>query len=227
MKRTCRSIRSSTGFRRTPGSALQRYPQPDDPNPEVRVGVVSAAGRQDDLGACPHPRRPGLHSALRLGRSQNTMGGDPHPRSQASRHLLCRCRQRPVAPGPRTDRRQVSRRELRCRGRWRHPLSSPTGRTATTISTSTATTPGTRVRATAKLEKQLTKGEFEVDGISSIDWAKKLVYFASNQGNVLEQQLWQVELRRRAEAAHHDARLSRRQLRRSRAVRMSTPSPRA
>ena len=31
-----------------------------------------------------------------------------------------------------------------------------------------------------------------MDGISSIDWAKKLVYFASNEGNVLEQQLWQV-----------------------------------
>ena len=27
---------------------------------------------------------------------------------------------------------------------------------------------------------------------ASIDWAKKLIYFASNQGNVLEQQLWQA-----------------------------------
>jgi dipeptidyl-peptidase 4 len=45
---------------------------------------------------------------------------------------------------------------------------------------------------TAQLGKQLTSGEFEVTAISSIDWGKKLVYFASNQGNPLEQQLWQV-----------------------------------
>ena len=35
-------------------------------------------------------------------------------------------------------------------------------------------------------------GRFRSYAISSIDWAKKMVYFASNEGNPLEQQLWQV-----------------------------------
>ncbi len=43
-----------------------------------------------------------------------------------------------------------------------------------------------------KLERQLTKGDFDVAAVSSVDAAGKLVYYASNEGNVLEQQLWQV-----------------------------------
>jgi hypothetical protein len=46
------SIRSPTGFRRTPGG-LQRYPQPGDPNPDVHVGVVPARRRQDRMDQGP------------------------------------------------------------------------------------------------------------------------------------------------------------------------------
>src|ERR1022692_1088656 len=46
--------------------------------------------------------------------------------------------------------------------------------------------------ATAKLERQLTKGDFEVGEVSRVDHAGKLIYYASNEGNLLEQQLWQV-----------------------------------
>ena len=44
----------------------------------------------------------------------------------------------------------------------------------------------------AKLERQLTKGDFDVDEVYETDHARKLVYYASNEGNPLEQQLWQV-----------------------------------
>lgn len=46
--------------------------------------------------------------------------------------------------------------------------------------------------AKATLEKQLTTGDFDVSGVATVDWARKLVYYASNEGNALEQQLWQV-----------------------------------
>ena len=46
--------------------------------------------------------------------------------------------------------------------------------------------------ATAKLERQLTKGDFEVGDVLGIDHAGKLVRYASNEGNPLEQQVWQV-----------------------------------
>lgn len=44
----------------------------------------------------------------------------------------------------------------------------------------------------AKLDKQLTSGDFDVEGISRVDHANKMVYYTSNQGNVLQMQVWQV-----------------------------------
>jgi dipeptidyl-peptidase-4 len=44
----------------------------------------------------------------------------------------------------------------------------------------------------AKLDRQLTSGDFEVGEVYSVDTARKVVEYASNEGNPLEQQLWQV-----------------------------------
>jgi dipeptidyl-peptidase-4 len=44
----------------------------------------------------------------------------------------------------------------------------------------------------AKQERQLTSGDFEVRTVYNVDFEKKLVEFASNEGSPLEQQLWQV-----------------------------------
>jgi dipeptidyl-peptidase-4 len=46
--------------------------------------------------------------------------------------------------------------------------------------------------APAALEKQLTQGDFEVGDVSRVDFKEKFVDFASNESNVDEQQLWQV-----------------------------------
>jgi dipeptidyl-peptidase-4 len=46
--------------------------------------------------------------------------------------------------------------------------------------------------ATAKLERQLTKGDFEVGPVFSVDHEGKVIRYTSNEGNPLEQQLWQV-----------------------------------
>jgi dipeptidyl-peptidase-4 len=44
----------------------------------------------------------------------------------------------------------------------------------------------------AKLDRQLTKGDFEVGDGYSVDIARKVVNFTSSENNPLEQQLWQV-----------------------------------
>ena len=46
--------------------------------------------------------------------------------------------------------------------------------------------------ATAKLERQLTQGDFEVGEVYRVDLAGKLIDYASNEGSQLDQQLWQV-----------------------------------
>ncbi len=45
---------------------------------------------------------------------------------------------------------------------------------------------------TAKLERQLTKGDFEVARVYRVDHDRKLVDYASNEGDLLQQQIWQV-----------------------------------
>ncbi|MGA2537399.1 MAG: alpha/beta fold hydrolase [Terracidiphilus sp.] len=44
----------------------------------------------------------------------------------------------------------------------------------------------------ATLERQLTKGDFEVADVLGVDHAGKMIHYVSNEGSVLEQQLWQV-----------------------------------
>ena len=43
-----------------------------------------------------------------------------------------------------------------------------------------------------KLDRQLTTGDFDVGDVYSVDTARKVVDYASNEGNPLEQQIWQV-----------------------------------
>ena len=49
--------------------------------------------------------------------------------------------------------------------------------------------------ATAKLERQLTKGDFEVSEVLHVEAANRLVDYTSNEGNPLDQQLWQVNFK--------------------------------
>ena len=51
---------------------------------------------------------------------------------------------------------------------------------------------GNPTAAEAKLERQLTRGDFEVGEVLRVDFEDKLIDYASNEGNPLEQQLWQV-----------------------------------
>lgn len=65
----------------------------------------------------------------------------------------------------------------------------------------------------AKLEKQLTHGDFDVSDVYRADPARKLVAYASNQGNPLEQQIWEVNFNGEsrqlsAGAGFHDATFS-------------------
>ena len=64
--------------------------------------------------------------------------------------------------------------------------------------------------ATAKLQLQLTKGDFEVSDIYRVDPSRKEVFYASNEGSVLEQQVWQVNFdgerkQLSSGAGHHEA----------------------
>jgi dipeptidyl-peptidase 4 len=169
----------------------QRYPQPGDANPEVRVGVVSARGGR---ASWIHlPIEPGQDYVPRFGWvSDKTLWIETLTRDQKHRDLYF------ADPGTGDARLVLEIKDDKFLDEnynvnvgdgfivltdWsdghnhlylysydeKHPMDQ-----------------------NAKLEKQLTSGDFEVGDVGRVDFDNKYVDFASNEGNVLEQQLWQV-----------------------------------
>ena len=169
----------------------QHYPQPEDLNPEARVGVVSASGGKT---VWMHiPMRQGYDYIPRFGwLDRRNLWVETLTRDHKHRNLYFA----DAATGQSQlvleliDDKFLDENYNLAAAEGNIVLTNwSDGHNHIYLYKYDANNPG---RATAKLEKQLTSGDFEVSGISSVDWSKKLVYFASNQGNVLEQQLWQV-----------------------------------
>ncbi|HEY1986983.1 MAG TPA: alpha/beta fold hydrolase [Terracidiphilus sp.] len=171
--------------------ASQRYPQPADPNPEVRVGVVSASGGKTVWMKLP--LREGQDYIPRFGWvDHRTIWIETLTRDHKHRDLF-------FADASSGQARMVLELIDDKFVDENYDVDVENGNILLTnwndghnhiyLYSYDASNPTSR---TAKLEGQLTKGEFEVSGISSIEWSKKQVYFTSNEGNPLEQQLWQV-----------------------------------
>ena len=69
----------------------QRYPQPGDPNPVVRVGVVGANGGKNQVDQPAHRQRKRLHPALWVAQPQNSVDRDPEARSPDNDVVFRRC----------------------------------------------------------------------------------------------------------------------------------------
>ncbi|HET7103725.1 MAG TPA: alpha/beta fold hydrolase [Terracidiphilus sp.] len=170
---------------------LQSYPQPGDPNPDVRVGVVSAHGGKTVWVKLPI--RAGEDYIPRFGWvDSKTLWIETLSRDQRHRSIYF----------------------ARAGSGDAHPVLELTDDKFFNDDYDVNVADGSIVltnwsdghshiylysydehdpeRATAKLEKQLTSGDFAVSAIYRVDHAHKLVYYASNQGNPLEQQVWQV-----------------------------------
>jgi len=167
----------------------QHYPQPGDPNPDVRVGVVGAQGGKTVWVKLP------LHA-----------GQDYIPRFGWVDHHTVWIE---------TLTRDHKHRTI-------YFADTPTGQSHAILDLTddkflddnydVSVAPGHIVLTNwsdghnhiylysydtprpdaVKLERQLTSGDFDVAAVSTIDFEKQFVYYASNEGNPLEQQLWQV-----------------------------------
>jgi dipeptidyl-peptidase 4 len=173
-------------------SAPQRYPQPDDLNPDVRVGVVSASGGRTSWMHIP--LRPGNDYIPRFGWADHrtvwveTLTRDHKHRSlyfadigSGQAHLVLE-----LIDDKFLDENydvDVERGHILLTN-WSdgHNHIYLYQYEANHLNTTTA-----------RLEKQLTSGDFEVTGVLGVDWEHKRVYFSSNENNVLGQQLWEVD----------------------------------
>jgi dipeptidyl-peptidase-4 len=170
---------------------FQRYPQPGDPNPDVHVAVVSAVGGKMEWVKLPI--KPNQDYIPRFGwADRHTLWIETLTRDHRHRTIY-------LADAETGQSRQVldlsddkfvdDNYDV-----WvdngKIVLSNwSDGHNHLYLYSFDKNHPGS---ATAKLEKQLTSGDFEVRAVYRVDFEDKHVDFASNEVNPLEQQLWRV-----------------------------------
>jgi dipeptidyl-peptidase 4 len=170
---------------------VQRYPQPGDPNPSVRVGVVSASGGktlwvklpiQDGQDYIPRfgwadRRTVWIETLTRDHKHRDIYLADPET-GQSNRILQL------------SDDKFLDDNYSVWVDDGKIVLTDwNDGHNHIYLYSFDIEHPGS---AAAKLERQLTTGDFEVREVYKVDFHGKLIDFASNEGNPLEQQLWQV-----------------------------------
>ena len=171
---------------------MQRYPQPGDTNPELRVGVVSTAGGR--VNWIKLPVHPGQDYVPRFGWvDKHTLWIETLSRSHQQRDVyfadLSSGQSRLVLEI--SDDKFVDENYDVFADNGNIVLSDwKDGHNHIYLY---SYNPANPMSASSTEPKQLTSGEFDVDGISVVDAAHRMVYYASNEGNVQEQQLWQVD----------------------------------
>ena len=169
----------------------QRYPQPGDPNPQVRVGVVSARGGKPSWVHVPIQEQDDY--IPRFGWvDRKTLWVETLSRDQKHRRVYFAEPATGIAhlvlelSDPKfldVNYDVYVEHGLIVLTNWSdghnhiYLYRYDEGRTNST---------------TATLEKQLTKGDFEVDGIYRVDAPRKNIFYSSNEGSPLQRQIWQV-----------------------------------
>jgi len=169
----------------------QRYPQPGDPNPDVKLGVVSAAGGKTVWMKLP--MKAGQDYIPRFGWvDTKTLWVETLTRDHKHRDLYFA----DAATGQAHAVLELADDKFIDDG---YDVSVGMGSMILTNWTDGhnhlylySYDEGDLAGTTAKLERQLTKGGFEVGEVYRVDHAAKLIDYASNEGGALEQQLWQV-----------------------------------
>jgi len=170
---------------------MERYSQPGDPNPDVRVGVVSAWGGRTVWVKLPFAA--GQDYIPRFGwADKKTLWIETVSRDQKHRSVYFADAQTGLAHSvlQLADDTFFDGKYDVFVGQGSIVLASWADGHSHIYRYSY--NPKDTAGATAKLEGQLTQGEFEVSEILRVDAAGKRVFFASNEGGKLDKQLWQV-----------------------------------
>jgi dipeptidyl-peptidase-4 len=170
---------------------MQRYPQPGDNNPDVRLGVVSASGGKTQWVRLPI--RAGQDYVPRFGWiDRKTVWAEVITRDHKHRDIY-------FADLPTGQVRTVLQikddkfvdddYDVTVAEGFIVLTNWTDGHNHIYLYSYNQAHPDT---GSATLERQLTKGDFEVSNVQEFDPARKLIHYSSNESNPLEQQLWQV-----------------------------------
>jgi dipeptidyl-peptidase-4 len=174
---------------------MEEYPQAGDPNPVVRLGVVSTSGGDTKWISLTEDRdtylprfgwvNDGVVWAEVLNRAQDNLDlyfVDIH--SGHSRKVLTEAT--PEAwVNVNDDMRVLKSGDRFLWSSWRD------GTTQLYVYSFDKTNP---LAADAKLERQLTKGDFEMLGVEAVDEDAGVVYFTSNKDDPRQRQIYAVKL---------------------------------
>ncbi len=169
----------------------QRYPQPGDASPSVRVGMVRAAGGKTVWVSLPI--RAGQDYIPRFGWvDAKTLWIETLTRDQKHRDLYfadAATGQAHVVLQLADDKFFDDKYDVTV-GNGAIVLTNwSDGHNHLYLYSYDQADPA---NAKAKLERQLTQGDFEVGEVYRVDIAARLIDYASNEGSPLDQQLWQV-----------------------------------
>jgi dipeptidyl-peptidase-4 len=170
---------------------MQRFPQPGDPNPDVRVGIVGAGGGRTVWVKLPI--KAGEDYIPRFGWvDRKTVWLETVTRDHKHRDLYfadaATGQARPVVQL--ADDKFVDDNYDVSVGHGTIVLTSwIDGHNHLYLYSYDQNNP---TSDQAKLERQLTKGDFEVGDVLNVDHTEKTIHYQSNEGNLLEQQLWEV-----------------------------------
>ena len=169
----------------------QRYPQPGDLNPEVRVGVVSAKGGK--VSWVHVPIEQGQDYIPRFGWvDRKTLWVETLSRDQKHRKIYF------ADPGTgmahsvmeiSDDKFLDVNYDVYIAEGWIVLTDWTDGHNHLYLYKYNA---GKTDSTNATLEKQVTKGDFEVGEVYRVDPSRKEIYYASNEGSAQEQQVWRV-----------------------------------
>ena len=171
----------------------QRYPQPGDPNPVVRVGIVNTASGKTswlkvpfDVGNDYIPRFGWING--------KTVWIETLARDHKHRHLYFADTtngQVKEALSESDEKFLDDGYDITFNG---NTILWPSWRDGHTHIYAYTFDENSPLSSEARLSKQLTSGDFEVESIKGIDVPAKAVYYLSNEGDPRQQQLWSVNL---------------------------------
>jgi dipeptidyl-peptidase 4 len=172
---------------------MQRYPQPGDPNPAVRVGVVNVNSAH--INWMKVPLASGEDYIPRFGwLNAHTLWIETLTRDHKHRRLYF--------ADASNGRTRLALEETDAKffdENYDVAVSGPNilwtswrdGHTQIYLYGFNESDP---MSGEAKLVRQLTNGDGEVSSIKAVDAATRMVYYISNEGDPREQQLWAVKL---------------------------------
>jgi dipeptidyl-peptidase 4 len=170
----------------------QRFPQPGDPNPEVRVGVVAARGGKTVWVKLPN-FKSGDDYIPRLGWvDARTVWVETLTRDHKHKNIYfadAGSGQARLMLEQSDDKFFDEKYDVSIANQQIVLTSWQDGHTHLYLYSYDSNNPA---GSPAKLERQLTQGDFDVDDVLAVDRSRKVVYYSSNEGNPTETQIWQV-----------------------------------